>query len=333
MTAQATARGERRAGRRVAPQAARAPPDRMGAVEIAPQGDLQPDAGAPAALFGELQHEAIEADGVVARDGPHFFVTENLVQIDGAERHEGGRGIGRRPRELRVEGGQEVIAQIAVRGRQRADTGDAQLVHEPVLQRAIHALAPAARVGRVPEEVLDAQPLQGASDLGGPAPIRPRPRARRIHGPLGAIGVEGDGHAVGLEHAAQGRHDGHHGFAARDELGVEQALRRVIHHGDQCEVRIRHEGQPRVAAAVEVQQFPEAGARLAAAAVAAARPALGQPPRLLEHPLHKRVAQRHVVLAARELIEVAAVEAGVAIAVEPQDAFDLGHRGCASGRV
>jgi hypothetical protein len=305
MTAQATARGERRAGRRVAPQAARAPPDRMGAVEIAPQGDLQPDAGAPAALFGELQHEAIEADGVVARDGPHFFVTENLVQIDGAERHEGGRGIGRRPRELRVEGGQEVIAQIAVRGRQRADS-----------TRGC-ARCPAV-AGRVRPGWAGADPAPSPSSAYTRPTWRDRGRGRW---------------AVGLEHAAQDRNDGHHGFAARDELGVEQALRRVIHHGDQCEVRIRHEGQPRVAAAVEVQQFPEAGARLAAAAVAAARPALGQPPRLLEHPLHKRVAQRHVVLAARELIEVAAVEAGVAIAVEPQDAFDLGHRGCASGRV
>jgi hypothetical protein len=151
----------------------------MGAVEIAPQGDLQPDAGAPAALFGELQHEAIEADGVVARDGPHFFVTENLVQIDGAERHEGGRGIGRRPRELRVEGGQEVIAQIAVRGRQRADTGDAQLVHEPVLQRAIHALAPAARVGEYPRR------------CSMPSRCRARPTwvGRRRSGPVPELGV------------------------------------------------------------------------------------------------------------------------------------------------
>ena len=74
----------------------------------------QPRTGAPARLLGQLQWHPLGGDDVVA---PHYAFgldAEDLVEIDAAERDKGRDGIGRRPAELRVEGGQEVVAQVAV---------------------------------------------------------------------------------------------------------------------------------------------------------------------------------------------------------------------------
>jgi hypothetical protein len=74
-----------------------------------------------------------------------------------------------------------------------------------------------------------------------------------------------------LDHRAQRRQDGRQTLAPRDELGVEQLFGRVVHHGDERLPGVGDQGQSRVPAAIEVQQFPVAGARLAAAAMPPAR--------------------------------------------------------------
>jgi hypothetical protein len=69
-------------------------------------------------------------------------------------------------------------------------------------------------------------------------------------------------------------------------------------------------------AAVEMQQFAETGARLAAAAVAAAGAVFGEQPGLLQEAFNKGVAQRDGVLAPRELVEMAPIEATVPFAIQ-----------------
>ena len=63
-----------------------------------------------------------------------------------------------------------------------------------------------------------------------------------------------------------------------------------------------------------MQEFAQARARLAAAAMPTARAALSDKPGRLEGLLHEAVRQRHLVLPLRDLMGVPDVEAAVAVA-------------------
>ena len=65
----------------------------MAAVEVATHEHREAGAGPTAALLVDLQHDPLELHRVVARHRAGFFVTEDLVEIDASEGHEGGRGI------------------------------------------------------------------------------------------------------------------------------------------------------------------------------------------------------------------------------------------------
>jgi len=82
-----------------------------------------------------------------------------------------------------------------------------------------------------------------------------------------------------------------------------------------------------MAAAVEVPQLAEARARLAAPPVAAAGAVFGDEARTLQGLLDEGVAEADAVLPARELVEVPHIEPLIAVAVEGEQALDLGHRG------
>jgi hypothetical protein len=130
----------------------------MGAVEVTPNQDLQAGTGAPAALLGELQHHAAQPHGVIWADRARLFVTEDRLEVHSPERDKRRDRVSRGPAELRIEGGHELVPQVTVGGRQHPDAGHPQLVDQPVLQRAIDALAPAPRLGGVAQDVLDPQP-------------------------------------------------------------------------------------------------------------------------------------------------------------------------------
>ncbi|HEX4993927.1 MAG TPA: hypothetical protein VFX87_03120, partial [Methylomirabilota bacterium] len=80
-----------------------------------------------------------------------------------------------------------------------------------------------------------------------------------------------------------------------------------------------------MAAAIEVQQFAEARARRAP--VTAAGAVFGDETRTLQGLLDEGGAEADAVLPARELVEVPHIEPLVAVAVEGEQALDLGHRG------
>jgi hypothetical protein len=103
----------------------------------------------------------------------------------------------------------------------------------------------------------------------------------------------------------------------------------VVDDGEQGLVLLGHESQPRMPTAIEVQEFAEARARLAAAAVPGAGAALGEQAGELPGRLHRGVGQRDGIVATGDLIEVAAIEAEIALAVEPQHPLDVGDRGAA----
>src|SRR2546422_11229272 len=87
-------RPERLAGRVITTEAAGAIPDGVLAAEMAADQDAEPGARAAAGLFGELQRETVGGHDVVTSDGAFILDAEDLVEIDAAERHKGGGGIG-----------------------------------------------------------------------------------------------------------------------------------------------------------------------------------------------------------------------------------------------
>jgi len=133
---------------------------------MAPDDDGQPGAGGPARLLGQLEPDPVEDDGVVLAHRPRLFLAEDRLEIHRAEGHEGAGGFARRVRKGRVVVPNEAIAQIPVGAGDGGDRGDAQLVDEAILERAVEALDAAACLGRVGGDVLDAEPREGAADLG-----------------------------------------------------------------------------------------------------------------------------------------------------------------------
>ena len=118
-----------------------------------------------ARLTGQLKGAALERHGVVTRDEALLLVTQDLLEVDTPERHEGARRIRGGAAEGRVVVRNKAIPQVGIGGRERRDLGDAELVHQAILERAIESLAATARLGRVRGDVLDAESLQRASDL------------------------------------------------------------------------------------------------------------------------------------------------------------------------
>src|SRR5256712_7368350 len=298
----------------------------MMAVEVAAHEDAQTGAGAAPGLLGDLQRHAVGRHDIVAADHAVGLDAEDLIEIYAPERHEGRGSLRRCPPKFGVEGGQELIAQIAVRGGHGGDAGHPQLVDEAVLQGAVDPLAAAPRLRRVAEDVLDAEPGEGAADLGGVAAIRRTPGRRGVHGPMGAVGIERRRNAVTLEDGAQGGHEGGHAFAAVMEFGVQQLLGGIVDAGEQGGPAVRRQGQPAMATAVEVEQLAVTRARLPAAAMPGAGPGGGGHARHLQGLLHEGIAEAHVMVATRELMEMADVEALVALAIEGEPALHFRHR-------
>jgi len=115
--------------------------------------------------------------------------------------------------------------------------------------------------------------------------------------PAGAIGVEGHGQPVGLDHRAQGGHD-RLGRLGGPELRIEQALGRIVDDRDHVLALGRAEREPGMGAAIEVQQFTKAGPRLAPAAMAPAGAPFADQARLLQGKLNEAVRQPQRVVAA-----------------------------------
>jgi hypothetical protein len=78
---------------------------------------------------------------------------------------------------------------------------------------------------RVAQDVLDAELVQGPADLGEACAVRGAARGRGVHGPAGAVGVQGLGQAVLLEDGPEGSHDDGATLALVGQLGVQQALK------------------------------------------------------------------------------------------------------------
>src|SRR5262245_15502540 len=113
----------------------------MAAVEMTAHEDAQAGTGAAAALLVDLQDDVIQHDRVVAADNAFLLVTEDLIQVQGAERDEGTGGIGRRAPEGLIEVGDEALGKVAIGGGDGPDARELEFIDEPALHGAVRALA------------------------------------------------------------------------------------------------------------------------------------------------------------------------------------------------
>jgi hypothetical protein len=74
---------------------------------------------------------------VIAADDALFLVAQDLVEIVGADGHEGAGGIRRRPAEGAIVVGDEPFGEVAIGVGHRADAGHPQFVDEAALQSAV----------------------------------------------------------------------------------------------------------------------------------------------------------------------------------------------------
>src|SRR5207245_698357 len=168
-----------------AAQTAGAVTHRVLTIEMPADQHPEPGAGAAAGLFGQLQRDETGGHDIVAPDDALILDAEDLVEIDPAEGNERRGGIRGRARELGVEGRQEAPTQVAIGGGDGANTCDTELVDEAVLQSAVDAFAPAARLGRMAEDVLDAEPGKCAADRRGLPAIGGAAGGGSVHRPSG----------------------------------------------------------------------------------------------------------------------------------------------------
>ena len=112
--------------------------------------------------------------------------------------------------------------------------GDAQLVDQAILERAIQPLAAPAGLGRVGRNVLDAEPGQGAARPASAASCRPGPWPAACETPSarGRCRAPSAARASAIT-SPQRRHD-RRGAFARPQLGVQHALGRIVEHRDQA---------------------------------------------------------------------------------------------------
>src|SRR5207247_1960152 len=93
------------------------------------------------------------------------------------------------------------------------DTRQVELVDEAPLHGAVEALAAAPGLGGVGADVLDAEVLEGAADLGAVRAIDRASGRRGVKGPVGAVGVQRDGQPPGGADRVQRRKDSDRGLA------------------------------------------------------------------------------------------------------------------------
>jgi hypothetical protein len=114
---------------------------------------------------------------------------------------------------------------------------------------------------------------------------------------------------------------------ARSVWNASGNRRRVVDHLDERLLRLRHQGKPGMAAAVQMQHLPESGPSLPPATVTSPRAAPLHQTRPLQDLLHAAVRQLHPVLPPHRRAEVPGVEARVALPVQPKNPLHLLNRG------
>src|SRR5438477_1555992 len=151
----------------------------------------------------DLQTERSPFDGVVMADLAGLLDAEDLAPSAGGVGNESRAGLLGDGGELRVVGGNVDLGEPAVGQLNPGDSGERQLLRQPILQGAEGPLRAAARLGGVGSDMLDAELGQRPADLGRPALVDLGARLGRVKVVTAAIAIEGTEQAVPRDHFAE----------------------------------------------------------------------------------------------------------------------------------
>ena len=200
---------------------------------------------------------------------------------------------------------------------------EAELFHQPILQRAVGALDPALRLRALGAEAVDVELAEGAPALGEPGAALGAVAGLDVEDAQ-PVAVERHRLAVPLE-VAPGRLEGVEGRLGRREAELHQPAGRIVDVDQQRAARAAAL-EPSVLAAVDLDELAQTGAALAWRITAPGPLRPGHPEARRTHPPPQRLDRAHEgVLLGELLVGERGAEVGVTRADEGQGA--LARRG------
>ena len=113
----------------------------MGTIEMASDDHRLTGTGNATGLLGDLQSHGIELDHVVPADPTFLLMTEDLLEVNPAERDEAAVGLAWDARELVIVSRQEQVLEVTVGRLQGADVLALEFRDQASLEGAIDAFA------------------------------------------------------------------------------------------------------------------------------------------------------------------------------------------------
>jgi hypothetical protein len=136
--------------------------------------DARLDEMRPHRAFGDLELERPVGDAIVIADLALLLHAQDLVEVDAGDGREGRAFAGRQNREMGVMGRKIDPADEGVGRLDCGDSGEFELLRQPVLKRLERAFRSASRLRRESADVLDPKLAQRPSTwVGQPRSISP----------------------------------------------------------------------------------------------------------------------------------------------------------------
>lgn len=272
----------------------------------------------------QMQQAGSDLDRVVIGDRPRLFeAADRLEDLRAWRRSPRGRGIGRRAGETSIVA-REKAGQPPLSVGERLRMGEAEFGDEPVLKGAKEALDTAFGLRGLGGDPADAELLERTADLRGIVVTaellweRHRPGARKCEDTM-AIRVHGARDAVAAEQLPEEQQIAL-GILGEPKEGGDDSARGVVDGGEDDEPRAAG-FQPRMVAAVELDEESGLGHSLAPAAMTGRAASAGTPETCTAEQSLKRTSGNRQALARPEHFrQVVIVEPSVGGAGELQHA-------------
>ncbi len=297
--------------------------------------DVDAQAGVAAApgAGAQLEKAPLELHGVIVLDRAAVLEAADAIEI-GRSGAPGGLGMGGGLGEAGIVAMEKPV-EDALRLRERAGAGQAELDHQAILEGPKEPFNPTRRLRRPGGDPANAQLLERAADLGGLYGALELfvQRARRtgiaVKDPM-AIGVGGRRDAIAADELAE-QEEVALGIFLEPKDAAEHLSCRIVDRGvkDEAGTAVL---EPGVLAAVHLDEEPRLGHALAAAAMAWGAAGAGTAEAgLPEEPADRRAGQAQGFALPQQLGEMVVVRAGIGGAGQGEDPGPDGVRKAACG--
>jgi len=299
--------------------------DGVGPVHVSAHADREARAAAAARPRQDLKPQSLEHHRVVPSDLALLFLEEDRIEIEGTDRYEPARRIGRGAREGLVVHGQVAAPDVLVRLSETTHPRQLQLLHQTILKRPVGSFAPTTPLRRVRRNVLDPKTLQHRPHSRQSRLVHRPPSLLRLESPTRTIAVHSPRDSIGPDHFVKAAQHPTRRLLL-PQLCVQHPRRRVV---DDAQHRLplpSHQLEPFVVAPVDQNHVSKARTWLTTHTMSPTRLLPLHQPRFLQQLLHRRVRQLHSVLPPHRLMKVPHIPPTVPLPVQPQNPLHLPYR-------